>query len=60
MLKPLALSLPSPPCPQVPTNSPVLADYWTDSGSLPPEYAWETSVTDPRGRATGPEALQGL
>jgi hypothetical protein len=23
---------------------PVLADYWTDSGSLPPEYAWETSV----------------
>ncbi|WP_137111573.1 hypothetical protein [Rhodobacter sp. SY28-1] len=24
--------------------APVLADYWTNSGSLPPEYAWETSV----------------
>lgn len=23
---------------------PVLADYWTNSGSLPPEYAWETGV----------------
>ncbi|HEY6918872.1 MAG TPA: hypothetical protein VI412_06395 [Tabrizicola sp.] len=23
----------------------VLAEYATDSGSLPPEYAWETSVT---------------
>jgi hypothetical protein len=23
---------------------PVLADYWTNSGSLPPEYAWETSI----------------
>lgn len=26
-------------------DTPVLAEYWTDSGSLPPEYAWETSVT---------------
>ncbi len=23
----------------------VLAEYWTNNGSLPPEYAWETSVT---------------
>lgn len=22
----------------------LLAEYWTDSGSLPPEYAWETKV----------------
>ena len=25
-------------------DSPVLAEYRTDSGSLPPEYAWEASV----------------
>jgi hypothetical protein len=24
--------------------APVLADYWTNNGSLPPEYAWETSI----------------
>lgn len=23
----------------------ILAEYWTDSGSLPPEYAWATKVT---------------
>ena len=23
----------------------VLAEYWTNNGSLPPEYAWETEVT---------------
>lgn len=23
----------------------ILAEYWTNSGSLPPEYAWETTVT---------------
>ncbi|WP_146038114.1 hypothetical protein [Tabrizicola aquatica] len=23
----------------------VLAEYWTNNGSLPPEYAWETSVS---------------
>ena len=23
----------------------ILAEYWTDSGSLPPEYAWKTTVT---------------
>ena len=26
-------------------DMPVLAEYWTNSGSLPPEYAWETEVT---------------
>ncbi|MFN3993836.1 MAG: hypothetical protein ACK4IU_13095 [Tabrizicola flagellatus] len=44
MLKPLAflivLALPV----QADEPAPVLADYWTNSGSLPPEYAWETSV----------------
>ena len=36
----LALALPV----QSDELAPVLADYWTDSGSLPPEYAWETSI----------------
>lgn len=36
----LALALPV----QADELAPVLADYWTDSGSLPPEYAWETSI----------------
>jgi hypothetical protein len=36
----LALPLPS----QADELAPVLADYWTNSGSLPPEYAWETSI----------------
>lgn len=36
----LALPLPS----QADELAPVLADYFTDSGSLPPEYAWETSI----------------
>lgn len=36
----LALALPA----QADELPPVLADYFTDSGSLPPEYAWETSV----------------
>jgi hypothetical protein len=44
MLRPfallLALSLPV----QADELAPVLADYWTNSGSLPPEYAWETSI----------------
>ncbi|MFN4193878.1 MAG: hypothetical protein ACK4FR_13175 [Tabrizicola sp.] len=44
MLRPLAalivLALPV----QADEPAPVLADYWTNSGSLPPEYAWETSV----------------
>lgn len=44
MLKPLvlllALALPA----QADELAPILADYWTNSGSLPPEYAWETSI----------------
>ncbi|MFN4203245.1 MAG: hypothetical protein ACK4GM_09335 [Tabrizicola sp.] len=44
MLKPLvlllALALPA----LADEPAPVLANYWTNSGSLPPEYAWETSV----------------
>lgn len=44
MLRPLALILAL----ALPTHAdelaPVLADYWTNSGSLPPEYAWETSI----------------
>jgi hypothetical protein len=26
-------------------ESALLAEYWADSGSLPPEYAWETKVS---------------
>lgn len=36
----LAVALPA----QADELAPVLADYWTNSGSLPPEYAWETSI----------------
>lgn len=31
--------------PALAEDAPVLAEYWTNSGSLPPEYAWETSVS---------------
>jgi hypothetical protein len=44
MLKPLALLLALALPAQADELAPVLADYWTDSGSLPPEYAWETSI----------------
>lgn len=44
MLKPLALLLALAFPVQAEELSPVLADYWTNSGSLPPEYAWETSI----------------
>ena len=44
MLKPLALLLLTATAAMA-QDSPVLAEYWTDSGSLPPEYAWETTVT---------------
>ena len=44
MLRPLALLLALALPAQSDELAPVLADYWTDSGSLPPEYAWETSV----------------
>ncbi len=36
----LALTLPV----QADELAPVLANYWTNNGSLPPEYAWETSI----------------
>lgn len=44
MLKPLVLLLLSATG-ALAQDAPVLAEYWTDSGSLPPEYAWETTVT---------------
>ena len=44
MLKPLALLLTLALPTQADELAPVLADYWTNSGSLPPEHAWETSV----------------
>jgi hypothetical protein len=44
MLKPLALCFALALPLQGDELAPVLADYWTNSGSLPPEYAWETSV----------------
>jgi hypothetical protein len=31
--------------PALAEDAPVLAEYWANSGSLPPEYAWETSVS---------------
>lgn len=43
-LSPLALLLVLALPAQADELAPVLADYWTNSGSLPPEYAWETSV----------------
>jgi hypothetical protein len=44
MLKPLALLLALTLPAQADELAPVLAGYWTNSGSLPPAYAWETSV----------------
>lgn len=44
MLKPLAVFLALVLPAQADEFAPVLADYWTNSGSLPPEYAWETSI----------------
>lgn len=31
--------------PALAEEAPILAEYWTNNGSLPPEYAWETEVT---------------
>ena len=46
MLKPLALLVALAALPaHAEDAAPVLAEYWTDSGSLPPEFAWETDVT---------------
>lgn len=44
MLKPLAFLLLTASA-TVAQDAPVLVEYATDSGSLPPEYAWETSIT---------------
>jgi hypothetical protein len=44
MLKPLAVLLALALPVQSDELAPVLADYWTNSGSLPPEYAWQTSI----------------
>ena len=44
MLKSALLLISLLPLPAAAELAPVLADYWTDSGSLPPEYAWETRI----------------
>ena len=44
MLKPFALLLLTATA-AIAQDAPVLAEYATDSGSLPPEYAWETRIT---------------
>lgn len=43
-LRALAALLLTLATPTLAEDSPVLAEYRTDSGSLPPEYAWEASV----------------
>lgn len=43
MLRALILCL--LPLPALAQEAPILATYYADSGSLPPEYAWETNVT---------------
>jgi hypothetical protein len=45
MLRALALVLCLVPLPALAQEAPVLATYSANSGSLPPEYAWETNVT---------------
>ena len=45
MLRLLAIALVLIPFAALAEDAPVLAEYYTDSGSLPPEYAWETEVT---------------
>ena len=45
MLKYAALLLVLITVPARAEDAGILAEYWTDSGSLPPEYAWETTVT---------------
>jgi hypothetical protein len=44
MLRPLALVLALALPAMAEEQAPILAEYSTDSGSLPPEYAWETTV----------------
>lgn len=45
MLKPLVVLIAIAALPAQAEDAPVLAEYWTGSGSLPPEYAWQTTVT---------------
>lgn len=45
MLKRLALALIAFASPALAEDAPVLAEYWANNSSLPPEYAWETGVT---------------
>jgi hypothetical protein len=40
----LALCLTAVPFCALAEDAPVLAEYWTNSGSLAPEYAWDTDV----------------
>ena len=44
MLRGLILILALMPCTAQAQDAPLVAEYWTDSGSLPPEYAWATEV----------------
>ncbi len=41
----LALTLAIAATPALAEGTPVLAEYHSNSGSLPPEYAWQTDVT---------------
>jgi len=45
MLKYLALLFALAALPARAEEATVLAEYWTNSGSLPPEWYWETTVT---------------
>lgn len=41
----IAFALALLPFPAIGQETGVLAEFWADSGSLPPEYAWATDVT---------------
>jgi hypothetical protein len=45
MLPRLILALALIPVTAWAEDAPILAEYYTDAGSLPPEYAWQTEVT---------------
>ncbi len=45
MLRAAVLGVCLLPLPALAQEAPILAVYYADSGSLPPEYAWETTVT---------------
>ncbi len=45
MVRALVIALCLFPLPALAQDAPVLAIYYADSGSLPPEIAWETNVT---------------